>query len=40
MEIMLKAVGSSPELYEEATLLFNTLKTLMSSLSGDLENNI
>jgi len=35
MEIMLKAVGSSPELYEEATLLFNTLKDLMNSLSDD-----
>lgn len=40
MEIMLKAVGSSPELYEETTLLFNTLKTLMNSLSSDLGNNI
>lgn len=39
MEIMLKAVGSSPELYEEATLLFNTLKTLMNSLSNDPGNN-
>lgn len=40
MEIMLNAVGSNPELYEEASLLFNTLKTLMNSLSGDLENNV
>jgi hypothetical protein len=35
MEIRLKAVGSSSELYEEATLLFNTLKTFMNSLSKD-----
>jgi uncharacterized protein (DUF302 family) len=39
MEIMLKAVGSSPELFEEATLLFNSLKTLMNSLSNDQGNN-
>jgi uncharacterized protein (DUF302 family) len=40
MEIMLKAVSSSPKLYEEATLLFNALKTLMNSLASDLKNNI
>ena len=40
MEIMLKAVGSKPELFEEATLLFNTLKTLMNSLSHDQEKII
>jgi uncharacterized protein (DUF302 family) len=33
MEIMLKAVGSDQELYKEATTLFNTLKSLMNSLS-------
>jgi uncharacterized protein (DUF302 family) len=33
MEIMLKAVGSNQELYKEATTLFNTLKSLMNSLS-------
>jgi uncharacterized protein (DUF302 family) len=33
MEIMLKAIGSNKELYEEATTLFNTLKLLMNSLS-------
>ena len=33
MEIMLKAVSSSQELYKEATTLFGTLKTLMNSLS-------
>jgi uncharacterized protein (DUF302 family) len=34
MEIMLKAVSSNQELYSEATTLFNTLKSLMNSLSG------
>ncbi len=33
MEIMLKAVSSNQVLYEEATTLFGTLKTLMNSLS-------
>ena len=33
MEIMLKAIGSNQELYKEATTLFNTLKSLMNSLS-------
>lgn len=32
MEIMLKAVNSNQELFNEATSLFNTLKTLMRSL--------
>lgn len=36
MEIMLKAVGSNQELYKEATALFNTLKSLMNSLSEKL----
>jgi uncharacterized protein (DUF302 family) len=38
MEIMLKAVGSCPELFVEATVLFNTLKNLMNSLSDDPVN--
>ena len=33
MEIMLKAVKANQELFKEATILFNTLKTLMDSLS-------
>jgi uncharacterized protein (DUF302 family) len=33
MEIMLKAVGSHPELYKEATTLFKALKLLMNSIS-------
>lgn len=33
MEIMLNAVKSSPELFKEATTLFNTLKSLMDSIS-------
>ena len=33
MEMMLKAVSSNQELYKEATTLFNTLKSLMNSLS-------
>jgi uncharacterized protein (DUF302 family) len=33
MEIMLKAVDTNQELYKEATTLFNTLKSLMNSLS-------
>jgi uncharacterized protein (DUF302 family) len=33
MEIMLNALSSSPELFNEATTLFNTLKTLMAELS-------
>jgi len=32
MDIMLKAVNSNQNLYEEATSLFNTLKVLMKSL--------
>jgi uncharacterized protein (DUF302 family) len=32
MEIMLKAIDSNQELYNEATNLFNTLKLLMNSL--------
>ena len=35
MEIMLKAVSSNNELYEEATSLFKTLKLLMNSLSDN-----
>lgn len=35
MEIMLKAVNSNQELYNEATFLFNTLKSLMTSISND-----
>ncbi len=34
MEIMLKAVSSNQELYKEATSLFNTLKTIMKSLTN------
>jgi uncharacterized protein (DUF302 family) len=33
MEIMLSAVKSDETLYQEATLLFNKLKSLMNSLS-------
>jgi uncharacterized protein (DUF302 family) len=33
MEIMLKAVGSNPELFKETTALYNTLKSLMDSIS-------
>ena len=33
MEVMLNALISSPELFDEATNLFNTLKTLMEELS-------
>lgn len=33
MEVMLDALSSSPELFDEATTLFNTLKTLMAELS-------
>lgn len=35
MEIMLKAVNSNHELYKEATSLFNTLKSLMNSISNN-----
>ena len=35
MEVMLKAVSSSPELFNDASSLFNTLKTLMKSLSNN-----
>lgn len=35
MEIMLNAVKANPELYKEASTLFNTLKSLMKSLSDD-----
>ena len=35
MEIMLKAVDSNKELYNEATSLFNTLKSLMDTLSNN-----
>lgn len=34
MEIMLKAVSANQELYSNATTLFNTLKSMMQSLSG------
>ena len=34
MEIMLNAIGSNQELYNEATTLFNTLKSVMDSLSA------
>lgn len=34
MEIMLKAVSSNQELYSNATTLFNTLKSMVQSLSG------
>jgi len=33
MEIMLKAIDSKQELFKEATTLFNTLKSLIKSLS-------
>ncbi len=33
MEIMLKAVSSNPELFKDTTTLFNTLKSLMDSIS-------
>ncbi|MCA1760741.1 MAG: DUF302 domain-containing protein, partial [Bacteroidales bacterium] len=33
MEIMLKAVSSNPELFKETTTLYNTLKSLMNSIS-------
>jgi hypothetical protein len=33
MEIMLNAVKANQELFKEATTLFNTLKSLMDSLS-------
>lgn len=33
MEIMLKAVSSNPELFKETTALYNTLKSLMDSIS-------
>lgn len=33
MEIMLNAVRSNPELFKETTTLFNTLKSLMDSIS-------
>jgi len=36
MEIMLNAIVSNQELYNEATNLFNTLKLLMNSLSENL----
>lgn len=35
MEIMLNAVKANQELFKEATTLFNTLKSLMDSLSGN-----
>ena len=35
MEIMLNAVRSNPELFKEATSLFNTLKSLMNKLSSN-----
>lgn len=35
MEIMLNAVKANQELFKEATTLFNTLKSLMDSLSDD-----
>jgi len=35
MEIALKALQSDKELYEEAVMLFNKLKSLMSSLTGN-----
>jgi len=33
MEIMLKAVSSNPELFKETTALYDTLKSLMDSIS-------
>lgn len=35
MEIMLNAVKSNPELYNEATTIFRTLKALIASLAKD-----
>ena len=35
MEIMLNAVKANQELFKEATILFNTLKLLMDSLSNN-----
>lgn len=35
MEIMLNALSSNQELYNEASSLYNTLKTLMKSLSNN-----
>ena len=35
MEIMLNAVSSNPVLFKEATSLFNTLKSLMKTLSNN-----
>lgn len=35
MEVMLNAISSNQELYKEATSLFNTLKSLMNSISND-----
>ncbi|HJV77046.1 MAG TPA: DUF302 domain-containing protein [Paludibacter sp.] len=35
MEIMLNAVRSNPELYKETTTLFETVKTLLKSLSNN-----
>jgi len=40
MEIMLKAVSSNQGLYKEVTLLFNTLKSLMTSLANPQISNI
>ena len=33
MEIMLDAVNSNPELFKEATIMFNTLQSLMDEIS-------
>ena len=38
MEIMLKAVKSNRKLYNDAFSLFNTLKLLMNSLSGNISS--
>ncbi len=35
MEIVLKAVRDNQQLYNDASSLYNTLKTMMRSLSGD-----
>lgn len=35
MEIMLNAVSANPTLFKEATSLFNTLKSLMNTLSNN-----
>jgi uncharacterized protein (DUF302 family) len=35
MEIMLNAVTSSPEIFNDTTTLFGTLKTMMNSLSNN-----